>query len=70
MELVAAIAFALSVVATSYGVGRVPTDHHTTQHVAIRIFGLALSALIVTMFVQRHRRHKERTTTLTNKDVG
>jgi len=58
-NFVASIAYALSVAATSYGVGRLATGHHTTEDVAILIFGLALSALIVAMFVRRHRRQKQ-----------
>jgi membrane-associated protein len=57
-NFVASIAFALSVAATSYGVGRVATGHHSTEDVAILVFGLALSILIVAVFVRRHRRHK------------
>jgi membrane-associated protein len=57
-NFVASIAFAVSVAATSYGVGRVATGHHSTEDVAILVFGLALSILIVAVFVRRHRRHK------------
>jgi membrane-associated protein len=56
-NFVASIAFALSVAATSYGLGRVATGHHSTKDFAILVFGLALSGLIVAMFVRRHRRH-------------
>jgi membrane-associated protein len=50
-NFVASIAFAVSVAATSYGVGRVATGHHSTEDVAILVFGLALSILIVAVFV-------------------
>ena len=56
-NFVASIAFTLSVAATSYGVGRVATGHHSTRDILILVFGLALSALIIVVFVRRHRRH-------------
>ena len=62
-NFVASIAFALSIAATSYGLGRVATGHHSTNDLAILIFGLALSGLIVAIFVRRHRRHNSDTIT-------
>jgi membrane protein DedA with SNARE-associated domain len=57
-NFVASVAFTLSVSATSYGVGRLVTGHHSTKDIVILVFGLAASALIVIVFVRRHRRHK------------
>ena len=61
-NFIASIAFTLSVSATSYGVGRVATGHHSTRDVVILVFGLALSTLIVIVIVRRHRRHNSSST--------
>ncbi len=57
-NFIASIGFALSVAATAYGVGRVTTGHHSTQDIVILVFGLVMSALLIVVFVRRHRRHK------------
>ena len=57
-NLIASIGFTISVAATSYGVGRVTTGHHSTKDIAILIFGLVMSAVLILVFVRRHRRHK------------
>ena len=58
-NLVASTGFALSVSATAYGVGRVTTGHRSIEDILILVFGLAMSILLVTVFVRRHRRHRE-----------
>lgn len=57
-NFVASVGFTLSVAATAYGVGRVTTGHRSTEDIVILIFGLAMSALLILVFVRRHRRHK------------
>ncbi|HXA33677.1 MAG TPA: hypothetical protein VNV87_15595 [Acidimicrobiales bacterium] len=56
-NFVASTGFALAVAPTAYGAGKVATGHNSTKDVVILIFGLAMSALLVTMLVRRHRRH-------------
>lgn len=56
-NFVASIGFALAVAPTAYGAGRVATGHSSTKDAVILIFGLAMSALLVTILVRRHRRH-------------
>jgi membrane protein DedA with SNARE-associated domain len=57
-NFLASIAFTLSVTATAYGVGRVTTGHRSTKDIVILILGLAMSSLLIFVFVRRHRRHK------------
>jgi membrane protein DedA with SNARE-associated domain len=57
-NLVASLAFTLSVAATAYGVGRVTTGHQSPEDVLVLIGGLAVGGAIVGLFVRRHRRHK------------
>lgn len=57
-NFIASIGFTLSVAATAYGVGRVSTGHRSTQDIVILVLGLAMSALLIFVFVRRHRRHK------------
>src|SRR5665213_2389627 len=61
-NFIASIVFTLSVAATSYGVGRVPTGHHSSRDVVILVFGLALSTLMVFVIVRRHHRHNSSST--------
>jgi hypothetical protein len=56
-NFVASTAFALAVAPTAYGAGRVATGHNSTKDLAILIFGLAMSAILVTIMMRRHRRH-------------
>jgi membrane protein DedA with SNARE-associated domain len=56
-NLIASIGFTLSVAATAYGIGRVSTGHRSTEDIVILIVGLATSALLIFVFVRRHRRH-------------
>jgi membrane protein DedA with SNARE-associated domain len=57
-NLIASIGFTLSVAATAYGVGRVTTGHHSTEDIVILSSGLVMSAVLILVFVRRHRRHK------------
>ena len=57
-NLIASIGFTLSVAATAYGVGRVTTGHHSTEDIVILTSGLVMSAVLILVFVRRHRRHK------------
>lgn len=61
-NFIASIVFTLSVAATSYGVGRVATGHHSSRDVVILVFGLALSTLMVFVIVRRYRRHNSSST--------
>jgi membrane protein DedA with SNARE-associated domain len=56
-NFVASIGFALAVAPTAYGAGRVATGHNSTKDIVTLIFGVAMSALLVTILVRRHRRH-------------
>jgi membrane protein DedA with SNARE-associated domain len=53
-NLVASLAFSVSVAASSYGFGRIFTGHHSPLDVGTLLVGLVVGTL-VTMFV-RHRR--------------
>jgi membrane protein DedA with SNARE-associated domain len=59
-NLLASLGFTLSVTATAYGIGRVVTGHHAAHDVVLLIFGLAVGALIIALFVRRHRQWKAR----------
>jgi membrane protein DedA with SNARE-associated domain len=67
-NFLASIGFSLSIAATAYGVGRVTTGHHSIKDIGILTVGVATSALLVFVFVRRHRRHRSRATT--NEDDG
>jgi membrane protein DedA with SNARE-associated domain len=57
-NMIASLAFTISVTATAYGIGRVSTGHHSRTDILILIAGLAVGALLIYLFVRRHRRHK------------
>jgi membrane protein DedA with SNARE-associated domain len=57
-NFVASIGFTLSVAATAYGLGRVTTGHHAKSDILILIAGLTIGAVLVSVFVHRHRHHK------------
>jgi membrane protein DedA with SNARE-associated domain len=57
-NFVASLAFALSVTASAYGLGRIVTGHHSARDVAILLGGVAVGVLLVAVFVRRHRRFK------------
>ncbi len=54
-NLIASLAFAISVAASSYGVGRLVTGHDSVHDVVTLLVGLGVGALVTVWFV-RHRR--------------
>jgi membrane-associated protein len=54
-NLIASLAFAISVAASSYGVGRLVTGHVSPRDFLTLVAGLAVGALVMVWFV-RHRR--------------
>lgn len=54
-NLVASLAFSVSVAASSYGIGRIFTGHHSPDDIATLLVGLTVGALVTVFFV-RHRR--------------
>jgi membrane protein DedA with SNARE-associated domain len=54
-NLIASLGFAISVTASAYGVGRLASGHHTAHDVLVLLLGVAVGAVIVTVFVRRHR---------------
>ena len=56
-NLIASLAFAVSVAASSYGVGRVVTGHVSARDVLTLLVGLGVGALVMVWFV-RHRRRR------------
>jgi membrane protein DedA with SNARE-associated domain len=59
-NLIASLGFSVSVTASAYGVGTLVTGSHSRNDVLVLIVGLAVGALIMTMFVRRHRRSRVR----------
>ena len=59
-NLLDSLGWTLSVAASSYGVGRLATGHHTWHDVAILVIGLCAAALGIVVAVRRHRRHEAR----------
>lgn len=57
-NLIASLAFTISITATAYGIGRVATGHHSRTDILILLAGLVVGAVLVYVFVRRHRRHK------------
>ncbi len=56
-NLLASLAFAVSVAASAYGLGRIFTGHDSARDVATLLVGLAVGTL-VTMLYHRHRRRR------------
>jgi membrane protein DedA with SNARE-associated domain len=55
-NLVASLAFSVSVAASSYGVGRVVTGHVSVRDLLTLVLGLGVGVLVVVWFVRhRHR---------------
>jgi membrane protein DedA with SNARE-associated domain len=54
-NLVASFAFSVSVAASSYGLGRIFTGHHSPRDISTLVVGLAVGILATVIFV-RHRR--------------
>ena len=59
-NLVAALAFAISVAASSYGIGRLVTGHVSWHDVLTLVVGFGVGALVMVWFVRHRRRAAER----------
>ena len=59
-NLVASLAFAISVAASSYGIGRLVTGHVSWHDVLTLVVGLGVGALVMIWFVRHRRRAAER----------
>ena len=55
-NLVASLAFSVSVGASAYGLGRIATGHHSGRDVGVLVVGLVIGSLLVLRTVRRHRR--------------
>jgi len=59
-NLLDSLGWTVSVAASSYGVGRLATGHHTWHDVAILVIGLCTAGFGIVVAVRRHRRHQAR----------
>ena len=59
-NLVASLAFAISVAASSYGIGRLVTGHISLDDFLTLVVGLGVGALVMVWFVRHRRRAAER----------
>jgi membrane protein DedA with SNARE-associated domain len=57
-NLLDSLGWSVSVAASSYGVGRLATGHHTSHDIAILVIGLAAGALVALVAARRHRRRR------------
>ena len=57
-NLLASLAWAVSVAASAYGVSRLATGHHTGHDIAILVIGLGAGVLVAVAAVRRHRRRR------------
>ena len=55
-NLIASFAFAVSVAASAYGIGRVVTGHTSLRDIVTLLVGLAVGVLVMVWFVRHHRR--------------
>ena len=55
-NLIASFAFAVSVAASAFGIGRVVTGHTSLRDIVTLIVGLAMGVLVMVWFVRHHRR--------------
>ncbi len=55
-NLLASLGFAVSVAASSYGLGRIFTGHHSPRDVVTLLLGLAVGALVTVLHIRHHRR--------------
>jgi membrane protein DedA with SNARE-associated domain len=55
-NLIASLAFSVSVAASTYGLGRLLTGHTAFHDVGLLVVGLLVGALVTFVFVRRHRR--------------
>ena len=59
-NLVASLAFTISVAASSYGIGRLVTGHVSLHDFVTLLVGLGVGALVMVWFVRYRRRAAER----------
>lgn len=59
-NLLASLGFAVSVGASSYGIGRLCTGHYTPRDIATLVIGIAVGALVTVLYVRHHRREVSR----------
>jgi membrane protein DedA with SNARE-associated domain len=59
-NLVASLAFAISVAASSYGIGRLVSGHVTLDDFLTLVVGLGVGALVMVWYVRHRRRAAER----------
>ena len=57
-NLLDSLGWAVSVAASSYGIGRLASGHHTWHDVAILVIGVCAAAIVVVVTVRRHRSRK------------
>jgi membrane protein DedA with SNARE-associated domain len=57
-NLLASLAFAVSVAASSFGIGRLVTGNHSVHDVGTLVVGLGVGALVTIVFVRRRHRHR------------
>src|SRR5215472_8582298 len=57
-NLLDSLGWSVSVAASSYGIGRLATGHHTGGDIAILVIGLAAAVLVAITAVRRHRRRR------------
>jgi membrane protein DedA with SNARE-associated domain len=55
-NLIASFAFAVSVAASAFGIGRVVTGHTSPRDIGTLLVGLAVGALVMVWFVHHRRR--------------
>jgi membrane protein DedA with SNARE-associated domain len=55
-NLIASFAFAVSVAASAFGIGRVVTGHTSVHDIVTLLVGLAMGTLVMMWFVRHHRR--------------
>lgn len=55
-NLIASFAFAVSVAASAFGIGRVVTGHTSLRDIVTLLVGLAMGALVMVWWVRHHRR--------------
>jgi membrane protein DedA with SNARE-associated domain len=58
-NLIDSVSFAVSVVASAYGLGRVVTGHTSPRDIAFLVIGLAAGAVFVLLLARRHHRRAE-----------
>jgi membrane-associated protein len=61
-NLLASLAFAVSVTSSGYGIARLVTGHHSVHDIGVLLLGLLVGVLVVALFVRR--RHRRRTAEL------